>query len=293
MKLVKWTDQIEYLVNRKFPCSKAPPPISISNIGHSSSYNYEQHEKLLVDIKKYREELYRKTQAEVKALCDAECDKQLGLIQSKRDIEESQRFFNQVSANADFVHWSKAAHWSLDEAIALSFGKSPNIVSWSEVNKYTEVSPFAERYAKRRDLALRALHWNKLFDPMLPTIFISWAKELDIELPKDLISNVEKKLGIAINWFDEYKKIKAAYDELQNSAATISVVAEKPLHPRTENNYLRLIMALANGIKNFNPSKPYEAAKLILDETGIENISRETISNYISKAHALDSKERG
>jgi len=51
-------------------------------------------------------------------------------------------------------------------------------------------------------------------------------------------------------------------------------------------------MALANGIKDFNSTKPYEAAQLIINETGIENISQQTIADYISKAHALDSKEK-
>lgn len=206
MKLVKWTDQIEYLVNRKFPGSKAPPPM-LSN-GGNRGFNYARHEKFLADIKVYKDELFIKTQSEVKALYDAEYDKEFNAIQLKLKLEEQSRFFNLHSAKADFSHWSKMAHWKLDEAIALSFGKSPDIVSWEKVKPYIAVSEFAKEYGKRRDLALRAIPWKKLYDPMLPTIFISWAKELDIELPVDLISNVEKKLGIAVNWFEEYQKNK-------------------------------------------------------------------------------------
>jgi len=43
----------------------------------------------------------------------------------KREQEEQALFFHQPWANADFSHWSKAADWRLDEAIALSFGKAP------------------------------------------------------------------------------------------------------------------------------------------------------------------------
>jgi hypothetical protein len=66
---------------------------------------------------------------------------------------------------------------------------------------------------------------------------------------------------------------------------------EKPLNQRTENNYLRLIMSLANGIKGFNPQNPYEAAQLIIDETEID-LGKQTIADYIIKAYALESKSR-
>lgn len=69
------------------------------------------------------------------------------------------------------------------------------------------------------------------------------------------------------------------------------VVLEKPLSTRTENNYLRLILTLANSIDGFNPKKPYEAAQLIIDETGVD-ISQQTISDYISKAYEIESKKR-
>lgn len=67
---------------------------------------------------------------------------------------------------------------------------------------------------------------------------------------------------------------------------------DKPLNTRTENNYLRLILTLAiGGIKGFDPKKPYEAAKLIIDETDI-SIGQDTIAGYISKAYELESKSR-
>jgi hypothetical protein len=54
------------------------------------------------------------------------------------------RFFNQPHAAADFEHWSKLAHWTLDEAVALSSGKAPERVNWEAVSKYLQLSSFAE-----------------------------------------------------------------------------------------------------------------------------------------------------
>jgi hypothetical protein len=71
-----------------------------------------------------------------------------------------------------------------------------------------------------------------------------------------------------------------------------SITSESSLSVRTENNYLKLIMALSNGIAGFNPKRPHEAAQLIINETGIENISAQTIANYLSKAHEIQVKNQ-
>lgn len=82
--------------------------------------------------------------------------------------------------------------------------------------------------------------------------------------------------------------------ELYNPKNTeqIKQKSDKQLNTRTENNYLRLIFALANGIEGFNPKKPFESAKLIIDETEIA-LSQDTIASYITKAYELNSKEIG
>ena len=93
---------------------------------------------------------------------------------------------------------------------------------------------------------------------------------------------------ISIN---KYLKKYAKLRELEAIAKKEIIEIEKPLNSRTENNYLRLIMSLANGIEGFNPKKPYEAAQLIIDETETD-VSKDTIANYITKAYALESKSR-
>lgn len=260
MKLVNWIDQIDYLVNRKYPGSIATPPLSAS-----SSFNHAQHEKFLADIKNYKDELFKQTQAEVKALYDTEFDKQDELAKLKLKLEEQSRFFNLQSANADFVHWSKAAHWTLDEAIALSFGKSPDIVSWPDVEKYTHVSPFAKEYAKRRDLALRALPWKKLFDPVLPSIFLSWAKELSLPLPELLVSEVEKIGGTATNWRERYKELEKKYiahlEKTVSEKNQISQSKQQPAETYTFDITSLLELTIKANVQFFSPRKSIDAKK--------------------------------
>ena len=73
------------------------------------------------------------------------------------------------NANADIDHWSKAAHWTLDEAIALSLGKAPELVRWERLQSLTALgSPFVIQYARRRDLALRAKAWDSFLTRFCP-----------------------------------------------------------------------------------------------------------------------------
>ena len=73
-------------------------------------------------VQRYRAELGNLTDEELRRLYEDERKKKLA-------EEDQERFFNQPSADADFDYWSKMAHWTLDEAVALSFGKSPAVVN--------------------------------------------------------------------------------------------------------------------------------------------------------------------
>jgi len=171
--------------------------------------------------------------------------------QRKRNVisEENRRPYNLPSANADFVHWAKAAHWTLDEAIALSFGKEPAIVTWKEIEKLKGQTAFAVSFAKRRDLALRATRWKKFGDTIPPVIFISWAKEINIELPNALIEEVTKIGGAATNWHEQYLKLKADYDVL----AAQPTNTQKPESTRKTNNVLQAFTAIAIDAYGYDP----------------------------------------
>ncbi len=127
--------------------------------------------------------------------------------------EESERFFNLPHAAADFDHWSKMEYWSLDEAVALSMGKAPEVVSWDKIKAFKEVSPFVRQYARLRDLTERAKVAQKLFDAVLPTIFIRWADNNEIAVPAELRERVTKRKGTLGDWKKNYEQLNAMYGE--------------------------------------------------------------------------------
>jgi hypothetical protein len=127
-------------------------------------------------------------------------------------IEFDQPVFDKAGAVADFDYWSRMTHWTLDEALALSFGKAPEVVSWKVIQPYIQVSQFARNYARRREMAVRALQWEQLYDPVLPGIFITWAKRTQIEFPPELEAAVAARHVIE-DWKSLYDKLCASIDE--------------------------------------------------------------------------------
>jgi hypothetical protein len=202
-------DRTEYLVLRKFPFARAiefPPSLS-STRGRNTEPSPQVREALAA----YRTELASLPSEEIAARYNAEKQREYQLLVQKAEQAEREHFFNQPRANADFEHWSKLAHWTLDEAVAVSFGKAPELVNWPTISKYLQLSPFAVQYSRRRELALRAAQWKQLYDPVLPGIFLAWAKGLEIEVPAALVEAVQKR-GPIRDW-------KSLYDELKTTHA--------------------------------------------------------------------------
>jgi hypothetical protein len=226
----------EYLVGRKFHDWKAiKTPQSITSFGQGGMSS-EYREKRRLEIEAYQKELKAHSLNDIFALYHAEKAKESQEFRAKAEREEQKRFFNQPTAKADFVHWSKAVHWTLDEAIALSFGKNPQIVTWDRVKELTNISTFAQRYAQVRDLAHRAMAWNQLHDPVLPGFFLAWARRMEMEVPQELLDQIEKRGIVVADWKDSYDKLKDQFDTLMAGNEKILETCKGLIQERNELN---------------------------------------------------------
>jgi hypothetical protein len=310
-------DRTEYLVLRKFPFARAiefPPSLS-SRSGRHTGPSPELREALAA----YRTELASLSSEEITARYNAEKQREYQLLVQKAEQAEREHFFNQPRANADFEHWSKLAHWTLDEAVALSFGKAPELVNWPTISKYLQLSPFAVQYSRRRELALRAAQWKQLYDPVLPGIFLAWAKGLEIEVPAPLVEAVQKR-GPIRDWkslYDELKTVHAnreaswtALDEVKDRAiaAKESVVTaleervrhleaqqvtqppEKQLGARERESLLKVVIGMAVGGYSYDPKagrsdRPTEIAG-DLERAGVP-LDVDTVRKWLREAAEL------
>lgn len=189
--------QIEFLLQRSFPVE-----FFISRSSNRPNWELDR------SFKDYERKLLSMPNAELRALYEKEQEQADCHRETVLWLQERGRFFHQPSAAADFRHWSKATYWTLDEALALSFGKAPEVVSWGSIAPCIKISPFAANYAKIRDLVLRAHAWKQLSDPVLPGAFLAWARRNDISYPPELEEQVSSRGQKIADW-------KSAYDELR------------------------------------------------------------------------------
>lgn len=202
-------DIIEVLVRLKFPptvlasLSNQPQPKGTTTLGRILRRE---------EITRYRSELQNLPSDQLQSIYD----KETAAVLTAMQCEEDARFFNQPQAKADFNHWSKAEHWSLDEAIALVLGKAPEIVNWDTIKTYAGTSPFVKQYSRLRDLTERARVWRKLYDLVLPPIFLKWAEDNEIAIPAELAEKVAKLKGKLVDWKKQYEDTNAACDQLRS-----------------------------------------------------------------------------
>jgi hypothetical protein len=95
-------------------------------------------------------------------------------------------FFDQPDAQADFEYWSKAEYWTSDEAVAISFGKNPKVVTGEALKNYLGKAQFADNYFLRCDLLDRAIQSDRLPKEIPPADFLEWAHQRSIPIPSAL-----------------------------------------------------------------------------------------------------------
>jgi hypothetical protein len=221
---------VPYLVGRRLPHADAVLSMRISaekrraaegrprrdeNEGHGRDAKWQE-------IIEYEAELNRLDQDEINALYASEQEK-----------EEQERYFNQPDAVADYVHWSQCAHWTLDEAVALSLGREPRVVGINGVTAHAAAgSPFGREYLRRSDLVKRAREAGQLFEPTPPAHFLTWAKLRRLGYPKEL----EEALEARGHTFADMKKIaddlRAIIDQLMQQNAQLTQQNKRLLHER-------------------------------------------------------------
>ena len=183
-------------------------------------------------------------------------DKYLELI--LMDLEEYTPYYianhplNHSDADADFEWWTKCPYWTLDEAVALLFGKNPKIVNWESVNKAdVRFVPFVAEYKKITELAERCKNFGELSDQTPPSIFVAWSKKMKLEVPSELIEHFETHL---VDWESLCKQLTLKNESLREQVGQLNESVKKDeLSPKEKRTMMKLILGMAIDKYAYNP----------------------------------------
>ena len=233
----KFDIMIEYLIGRKF-----------------QHYNYTDiegtsgNQERIDEVNLARDMIRIKRDETIIRLYNDERDRELESLLANEEIDDEVKFFNRGSANANLKEGIKSPYWTPEEAVAYSLNKNPVIVNSHSIRHYADLSPFVAEYMKRKGLVERALEVKDLrsYGPynspairFKPVEFISWAVNVFNSIPKEFEEVVNR-----VNWEARYK---ASEQKLDSQDARIRLLEEKlrqyekPLHPRKEVSYQKLL----------------------------------------------------
>lgn len=211
-------DKVSFLVNRKFNefRTRSHGRNALTSYSDSDFASFDLNLKTGLPDAKLREAERYRAQLQVMDSSDLE-ELYLQEIHCKFLEEDQTRFFYSKMVEADFDYWSKMSHWTLDEAIALSFGKDPERVNWNSLSSTPAyLSPFVKNYERLGVLTTRAVKWGKLYDPVLPSIFVNWVILNEISFPSELKELVNKRSGGVEDWKKLYVELLDKYDSNLN-----------------------------------------------------------------------------
>lgn len=246
---------IDFLVRRKFRMPFTPPPLGASA---SEALAYKS---LMKDIDDYRRELFTVPPNELQDMHYRE------LLEFRKE-QEAELFYNMPLAQADYKHWGCTPYWTLDEAVSLTFGKDPRIVAPDKFLNFSRQDDFVKKYLELNDCVHRAKNLNLLTDPVLPSVYIIWAKQSGYEIPSDLEAAVVDNAAHVTNWKLEYDELKRGMsDKLKVAEAHLDDVridAEKVINSKNS-EIERLKASLEkNAVKSLSTRERDTLLKLLI-----------------------------
>ena len=283
------SEEVNFLVSRRFPGNwpaGTPRPKTLHD-GSPEALAFEA-------------ELRRKSPDEIRDLVREEEWKIYEEQEARRSSDDDRRFFSRVTAEAQISHWAKLAYWTLDEAVALSFGKEPEVVYWESIKSMVMTSPFVQEYQRRSDIAERAEKSGQLSFTSTPADFLDWADRFEIPFPTELRRAVDVFAPAREPWKERYAAEVTAHQDTKrrleslNSEATLSSANLTPKDEpspmtREKESLLKLVLGMAIRGYGYQPrSLKNLAVKEIADDLRLLGLGldEDTVRKYLQRAKA-------
>jgi hypothetical protein len=140
------------------------------------------------------------------------------LVMETLHEQDRARPFHAFGTEADFEHYGRCAFLTAMEAVLLSLGKDPLVVTFELVRPHIGASLFANEYAKRLDLIERAILWGELGPRFTPLEFVTWAHKYKLLVPDAFVQRTFVR-GEPIQYWHEL--CEALYARLLETEAAL------------------------------------------------------------------------
>ncbi len=196
-------------------------------------------------------------------------------------------FFNKPDANADFERWRNRLLLPA-QAVALSFGKDPDVVTPKNLIPYKRVarSPFREAFGDRLGHVEAAVAAGELSVPMSVQTFERWARSQDFGLPEQLAGTASVIIEEdAAYWKAKFEAVQSQLKNLQRSV--------DELEPKTRKSFYLLILGMAIArFEHRTDTKSHSTGAIHNALIGLDlKVDEDTIHKHLSAAAtALDFK---
>ena len=241
------------------------------------------------EAKIYRDELEAKPETEIAAMVAAERKRLNSEKVAREAAEEAANFYNLPAAMADFDFWCKAAYWKKEEQIALSLGREPRKVFWSNIGNNYFRSPFVEEYRQRKVLVERAIIARQLMELSRPELFLGWARKVGLSYPPEL--DVVFSQNAEVNWRLEYDKEATSHAKtkrsLEVSEKKLAAASEGEPPIRVRETLLKMLIGMAidkygHDAKASKSAAPSRISGILVTH-GL-GISDDTVRKYLQEA---------
>ena len=169
------------------------------------------------------------------------------------------------------TEWVQKAYWHPEEAAALSLGLDPEylrLVAASEPAAQLDTSEEYATYRERLDLIERLRRFRNERHGPSPKAFLEWALSIQLEIPEDLKSAIERISGSASDWQTKYQAAQARADELQRLLDECRSAVDRLKQSEREDkrpSLQKIMIGMAIKHYDYSPSKRNSAAKRIAE----------------------------
>lgn len=127
-------------------------------------------------------------------------------------------FFNAPAAFADYGRWARNLTWTIEQCIALSMGRSPDVLSLEALKSAGSEalrSDLGKEYIGRLEIAWNWISIGQLAEVAIPAEYLVWLNQLHLDFPPGLIQALEAFGNEIIDWKAQSETLTGQVEQLR------------------------------------------------------------------------------